>query len=43
MSATTRKVESGILASVYKAAAGLNKAGLVDKATMPCASSMPCA
>ena len=35
MTATTkRKVEGSILASVHKAAAGLHKAGLVDKATM---------
>lgn len=32
--ATKRRVESGILASVHKAAAGLHKAGLMDKATM---------
>jgi putative transcriptional regulator len=29
-----RKADSGILASVHKTAAGLHKAGLVDKATM---------
>lgn len=29
-----RKADSSILASVYKTAAGLHKAGLVDKATM---------
>jgi putative transcriptional regulator len=29
-----RKVDKGILASVHKTAAGLHKAGLVDKATM---------
>lgn len=29
-----RKAESGILASVHKTAAGLHRAGLVDKATM---------
>ena len=34
MAATKNKVESGILASVHKTAAGLHKAGLVDKATM---------
>src|SRR6185437_13597329 len=34
MTATKRKTENGILASVHKAAAGLHKAGLVDKATM---------
>ena len=34
MAATKNKVEGGILASVYKTAAGLHKAGLVDKATM---------
>lgn len=34
MAATKRKTESGILASVHKTAAGLHKAGLMDKATM---------
>ena len=34
MATTKRKTESGILASVHKTAAGLHKAGLVDKATM---------
>src|SRR6266568_2618684 len=34
MATIKRKVESGILASVHKTAAGLHKAGLVDKATM---------
>lgn len=34
MTATKRKTENGNLASVHKAAAGLHKAGLVDKATM---------
>ena len=34
MTATKRKTESGILASVHKTAASLHKAGLVDKATM---------
>ncbi|MDE2466028.1 MAG: DNA-binding transcriptional regulator [Alphaproteobacteria bacterium] len=34
MAATKRKVENSILASVHKTAAGLHKAGLVDKATM---------
>ena len=34
MATTNRKTESGVLASVHKAAAGLQKAGLVDKATM---------
>src|SRR5471032_2243879 len=34
MAATSRKAEGGILASVHKTAAGLHKAGLVDKATM---------
>lgn len=29
-----RKADSGILTSVHKTAAGLHKAGLVDKATM---------
>ena len=29
-----RKADSGILASVHKTAAGLHKAGLIDKATM---------
>lgn len=29
-----RKADSGILASIHKTAAGLHKAGLVDKATM---------
>ncbi|MDQ0471226.1 helix-turn-helix domain-containing protein [Labrys wisconsinensis] len=32
--ATRKKAEGGILASVYKTAAGLHEAGLVDKATM---------
>jgi len=34
MAATSRKIESGILRSVHKTAAGLHKSGLVDKATM---------
>ncbi len=34
MAATKRKVENSILASVHKTAAGLHKAGLIDKATM---------
>ena len=34
MAATKRKVENSIIASVHKTAAGLHKAGLVDKATM---------
>ncbi|MCA7118381.1 MAG: DNA-binding transcriptional regulator [Acidibrevibacterium sp.] len=34
MAAIKKKVESGILASVHKTAAGLHTAGLVDKATM---------
>ncbi|MFE0755485.1 helix-turn-helix domain-containing protein [Inquilinus sp. NPDC058860] len=34
MAVTKRRGESGILASVHKTAAGLHKAGLVDKATM---------
>ena len=34
MAAMRKKVENSILASVHKAAAGLHKAGLVDKATM---------
>lgn len=34
MATSKRKTESGILASVRKTAAGLRKAGLVDKATM---------
>lgn len=34
MTATKRKTENGILASVHKTAASLHKAGLVDKATM---------
>jgi putative transcriptional regulator len=34
MATTKREAESGILALVHKAAAGLHKAGLVDKATM---------
>ena len=29
-----RKADTGILASVHKTAAGLHKAGLIDKATM---------
>jgi putative transcriptional regulator len=32
--AAGKKAESGILASVHQAAAGLHKVGLVDKATM---------
>lgn len=32
--AKNRKADSGILASVHKTAAGLHKAGLVDKAAM---------
>lgn len=34
MKSTTKRSESGILASVHRTAAGLHKAGLVDKATM---------
>jgi len=34
MATTNRKAESGILASVHKTAAGLHRAGVVDKATM---------
>jgi putative transcriptional regulator len=34
MAATKNRVEGGILASVHKTAAGLRKAGLLDKATM---------
>jgi len=34
MAATKHKAESGIFASVHKTAAGLHRAGLVDKATM---------
>ena len=34
MTATKSKADGGILGSVHKAAAGLHKAGLVDKATM---------
>jgi len=34
MTVTKKKAEGGILASVHKTAAGLYKAGLVDKATM---------
>lgn len=34
MATTKRKIESGILASVHKTAAGLHKAEVVDKATM---------
>ena len=34
MAKTKNKAEDGILASVHKTAAGLRKAGLVDKATM---------
>jgi len=34
MTTTSRKAETSILASVHKTAAGLHKAGLVDKATM---------
>ncbi len=34
MAAMSRKPEGGILASVHRTAAGLHKAGLVDKATM---------
>jgi putative transcriptional regulator len=34
MATTSRKTDGGILASVHKTAAGLHKAGLVDKATM---------
>ena len=34
MAATKNRAEGGILASVHKTAAGLHKAGLVDKATM---------
>jgi putative transcriptional regulator len=34
MTAREKKAESGILASVHKTVAGLEKAGLVDKATM---------
>lgn len=32
--ATKRKADAGILGSVHKTAAGLHKAGLIDKATM---------
>ena len=32
--ARNRKAERGVLASVHKTAAGLHRAGLVDKATM---------
>jgi putative transcriptional regulator len=31
---TTKKTDSGILGSVHKAAAGLHRAGVLDKATM---------
>jgi putative transcriptional regulator len=34
MATRSKKAESGILTSVYKTAAGLHKAGLMDKATM---------
>src|ERR1700728_607845 len=34
MAATKNKVEGGILASVHKTAAGLHRAGVMDKATM---------
>jgi putative transcriptional regulator len=34
MATKTRKLESGILASVHESVAGLYKVGLVDKATM---------
>ena len=34
MGARKRKVQSSILASVHKTAAGLHKAGIMDKATM---------
>lgn len=34
MAATKNRVKGGILASVHKTAAGLRKAGLLDKATM---------
>jgi putative transcriptional regulator len=34
MKAMKKKAEGGILTSVHKIAAGLHKAGLVDKATM---------
>jgi putative transcriptional regulator len=34
MATTSRKAENGVLASVHRTAAGLHKAGLVDKATM---------
>ena len=34
MAATKKQAEGGVLASVHKTAAGLHKAGLVDKATM---------
>ena len=34
MVATKNKVEGGILASVHNTAAGLHRAGLMDKATM---------
>lgn len=34
MATMKRRAESGILTSVHKTAAGLRKAGLVDKATM---------
>lgn len=31
---TTRRAESGILGTVHRTAAGLNRAGVIDKATM---------
>jgi putative transcriptional regulator len=34
MAKTANKTESGILGMVHKTAAGLHRAGLVDKATM---------
>jgi putative transcriptional regulator len=34
MTTLKKRPDSGILASVHKTAAGLHKAGLVDKATM---------
>jgi putative transcriptional regulator len=34
MATTKRKAENGVLKSIHKTAVGLNKLGLVDKATM---------
>jgi putative transcriptional regulator len=34
MAKTTGKTESGILGTVHKTAAGLRRAGVIDKATM---------